>query len=77
MATKLTTVKRGPLEGYVMQDGNRIYLQVFKSGRKIKESDPGKPYYDQEEAEIELGSLIDTAWREDNSLPKQGTVRRI
>lgn len=69
----LTTIKRGVYEGTVVQNGNQYFAVVYNGKIKLKEAGP---YYDQDEAEVELGTLIDDAWRETAS-PKGKLVRRM
>lgn len=72
----ITRIKRGPLEGVLFQEGNSFFVKVVKSGtgQLIKENT--EPFYDQEEAEVMLGGMLDDAWRE-VSLVKNKTVRRM
>ncbi len=70
----LTKIVRGALEGRLEQEGTNYYAIVSKGGRTVKES---PVYNDQDEAEVELGTLIDQYWRESSGLPKTKTVRRL
>lgn len=69
----VSQIKRGTLEGTVTQDKNQYFCTVFQGGKKLKEAGP---YFDQDEADMELGTLIDNAWREAPST-KDKLVRRM
>lgn len=74
MGQIITRIKRGAYAGSVIQEKNQYFLNVTLSGKSVKDAGP---YYDQDEAEVELGTLIDTVWREMNSSKESKLVRRI
>lgn len=73
MEQVITRIKRGAYEGAVIQNKNQYFARVTQAGKTIKDAGP---FYDQDEAEVELGTLIDTAWREVSG-PKPKLVRRV
>jgi len=74
MGQVITRIKRGIYSGSVIQEKNQYFLNVTLSGKSVKDAGP---YFDQDEAEVELGTLIDTVWREANSSTKSKLVRRL
>ena len=73
--TVLTQIKRGPYTGTLIQEGNKYFAKVY-IGTDEKPVKEAGPYFDQDEAEVELGTLIDTAWREKTSTSSK-LVRRM
>lgn len=73
MGQIITKIKRGSFEGTVTQEQNKYFLSVTQAGKHMKDAGP---YFDQDEAEVELGTLIDTVWREISST-KGKLVRRV
>lgn len=73
MARVMTTIKRGTYEGTLIQDvkTNQFFAVVMQAGKEVKK---GGPYYDQDEAEVELGTLIDNVWRE--AIPAKSPLAR-
>lgn len=72
----ITRIKRGPLEGVLFQEGNSFFVKVLRVGSTQVLKENSEPFYDQEEAEVMLGGMLDDAWRE-ISLVKNKTVRRM
>lgn len=70
----MTTVKRGLLTGTVIFKDNRFYSIIRKDKKIMKELGP---FSDQDEAEVEMGTVLDTIWRENNGLQGPKTVRRL
>lgn len=70
----ITMIRRGGLEARLEMDAKNQYMaRVYQKDKQLKEAGP---YYDQDEAEVELGALLDVVWREMSST-KEKLVRRL
>lgn len=73
MTQILTRIKRGLFEGTVVQEANKYFAYAYKGTKELAKAGP---FFDQDEAEVELGTLIDTEWRK-TSGTKAKLVRRL
>lgn len=73
MEKVMTTVIRGQLTAQVNFKDGRYYAKISKEKKILKELGP---FSDQDEAEVEIGTALDTIWRENNGLQGPKLVRR-